>query len=626
MKTYLVEAYRPGIEFDKDSIVVALTPKVCYQLDKAGVKYSIIEDYYDEVALLSQSEAHRLSVFRWIDDWDDFLQNNIKGLDLKLGTIYRWYLKGMILDPLYIRCYTLKRLFDAIKPVEVTYILPKPDEPHLNYRFEYYGRSLYAQVIPILCREKSIPLTPVFLEPDGKEVKEIKSINQGESLITRLKKSLYKSGAIRRMYFTYRCAKKLPYLKRAKHKKLNIFLLMISHIGEDFVAESLIKGHHIFLSSGDDILKYSCFGTKRYLNVKAGSAPLNNSFWDNTANLLAGHSLVKWVNEKCQLDVSEIVLPKLRHFVSRVCPELVVYNKAYMEFYKNNRIDVLMTPSTSSLQDYAALAATKNDAQVKTVCLYHGDEVYEEPTWNIGELQNFHVHISSHAETREYIQRLANEIHSPTKVYSSPHRLLNVKKIADLREKKGNRIIRKNRIIYLPTFMKWDTRRMGGGHPYADTWYYQLQKSFIAYFSTRGEYTFVWKGLPQSDDIFNPIPDFIRDNRFSNIEIATNPFVEHLLTADRVICDSPSTGFYESVVADVPVMSLYHTSAIVRRGAVEYFGNLLKLFSDTPEAIKHIDDFLNSDPEQYKMRIDMEGGSLFDSIEGNDRNKLGFNQ
>lgn len=73
-----------------------------------------------------------------------------------------------------------------------------------------------------------------------------------------------------------------------------------------------------------------------------------------------------------------------------------------------------------------------------------------------------------------------------------------------------------------------------------------------------------------------------------------------MLTAHRVICDFPSTGFYESVVAGVPTMSLYHEAFIVRKSAVDYFGNLLKPFSEIPEAIRHIDKFLNSDPELYR--------------------------
>ena len=163
--------------------------------------------------------------------------------------------------------------------------------------------------------------------------------------------------------------------------------------------------------------------------------------------------------------------------------------------------------------------------------------------------------------------------------------------------------------------MDWDARGMDGGS-YADTWYYEFQKSLIEYFSTRKELTFVWKGLPASDVIYNPIPNFIMDNNFTNIEVATSPFKEHLLSADRVICDYPSTGFYESVVAGVPTMSLYHRALKVRKSAVDNFGNLLKSCSDIPEAIKHIDEFLNSNPESYRTTIDMEDKSILDILEG----------
>lgn len=619
MKTYLVEEYSPDIKFDRSSLIIALTPEVCYQLDKEGIKYSIIEDYYDEVELSNQADDYRQSVSQWIDELDEFLQNNIKGLDLKLGTIYKWYLKRMIFDTLYIRCYALRKLFETIKPSEVTFISPKPNESHLNYRFEHYGRSLYAQVIPILCTENNVPLTPVLLEVDSSEVREIrlKPAHRDESLLTGLKRILAKSGIIRRLYFIYKCSKNLPFAKRAKQEKLNIFMLKTAHIGEDFIIDALARGHNIYLLSGDSILKCSCLGDRRHLDLKAEYdkvTGLNNSLWAHTANLLEGHDLLRRVNEKYQLDVSAIVLKRLQHFVSKVCPEIIGYFKVFTEFYNKDKIDLLFTPSVSPLEEYAALAAANSHRHVRTACVFHGEGVYASRDWCTIELQNYDVHISSNIETKEYFKHLSKTIKSPAKIYSSPHRLKFAKKISGLRETRGSDSISKNRIIYLNTFLHWDDRTLDGVL-YPATWYYEFQKSLIEYFSTRKEFTFVWKGLPQSDAIYNPLPNFITDNNFSNIEIATNPFTQHLLSADRVICDLPSTGFYESVVAGVPTMSLYHKATIVRKSAVDYFGNLLKLYSDIPEAIKHIDEFLNSDPELYRLTIDMEDNSILDILE-----------
>lgn len=618
MKTYLVEDLSSDIEFDDGSLIIALTPNVCYRLDKEGIEYSIIEDYYNEAELSNQVEDYGQSVSQWIDELDEFFQNNIKQLSLKLGTIYKWYLKVNVLDPLYIRCYTLKKLFESVKPSEVTYISHKPDEPHLNDHFEHYGRSLYSQVIPILCDENNIPLTSIFLEPDSEEIRETKTTSREISL-ARLRGILGKSGVVWRLYFIFEYIRNRSFAKRAKRRKLNILMLKVSSIGVNFMVGALGKGHNLCLLSGDSILKYSCLGARKHIDLKAQYdrvTGLNNNLWEHAADLLEGHDLIKWVNEKCQLDVSEVVLPRLRHFVSKVCPEIVGYFKVFTEFYEKDEIDILFTSHAGPPIEYAALAAANYHRHIRTACLVHGDAVYDSRTWNMLELQNFDIHISSNTEVKEYFRCLAEATGSSAKLYSSPHRLLNMQKIGYLREKRRRTANRKERIIYQTTFMKWDTRKMEGTH-YPDTWYYKLQESLIEYFSTRKEFIFVWKGLPASEVIYNPIPDFIRDNNFSNIEVATNPFTEHLLSVDRVICDYPSTGFYESVVAGVPTMSLCHRALIFREPAVDYFGNLLKFYSDIPEAIKYIGEFLYSDPELYRTTIEMEDKGVLHILEEN---------
>jgi hypothetical protein len=62
-------------------------------------------------------------------------------------------------------------------------------------------------------------------------------------------------------------------------------------------------------------------------------------------------------------------------------------------------------------------------------------------------------------------------------------------------------------------------------------------------------------------------------------------------------------------------MSLYHKAFRIRKSALEYFGNLLRLYSDIPEAIKHIDEFLKSDPELYKKTIEMGDESVLHIME-----------
>jgi len=623
MKTYLVEEYNYDIDFDEDSTIVALSPKVCYLLDKAGVKYSIIEDYYDEVALSAGIDEYYRSQLQWVDSLDKFLQNSVKeiaALDLKLGTRYFYYLKTMVLDPLYIRCYTLNQLFAAIKPSSITFIAPAPGETLLDLTLQSSGSSYYAQVIPLLCKENNIPLTSVFVEQDNKAIKEIRSGRGAGELLIRCARVLYQNALVRRLYLNYKYLGRCPLLPKKNRQGLNIFMLKLAHIGMDFVIDAARRGHHVYQLSDSLILKYSPLGARKYASLGAEyrdklAKLKSDRIWEETAIRLEEHELMKWINQKCRLDVSAIVLPRLRYFITEICPQFLAYFKVFTEFYEKAGIDCVITTHDVLPVELAALAASNCQEHIKTVHISHGDDAFDNEFWRVLELYQSDIHISSNLEAKAYFSYLRQANNFPTALYGSPHRLLDAKRIGYLRESNKNNI-KRNRIIYLPNLMMWDTRRMDGIN-YPDTWFYEFQKSLIQYFAAKKEYTFVWKGLPLSEAIYNPISNFITDNNFSNIEIATTPFSRHLLVADRVICDYPSTGFYESVVAGVPTLCLYHRASIVRKSAIDCFGNLLKLFSDTPEAIKHIEEFLNRDPELYKISLDVEDNVVLNILEEN---------
>jgi hypothetical protein len=629
LKVYLVEACSLDTKFDEGSLVIALTPLACYQLNKAGVRYTIVENYYDEAELAAGEDAYHQFQLRWMSRLDVFLQENIrevKELKLNLGTIYYLYLKVAVLDPVYLRCYALSRLFTAVKPTSVTFISRSPQKVPLDYNLFNNSRSYYSLIVEALCGQNGIPVESVFLKPDAEKAPE--TVRRHESLPNRLMAILSRNSLARGIYFfpqrlrfTYRYVKACLYNRQAGQKRLNILMLKLGHIGFDFVIEALNRGHIVYQLSGDFIVKYSCSGTRKKYNLeieRARMAAPDASVWETTAGLLDGHELITSVNKLCESDVSGIIQPGLKHFVSYVCPDIVDYFRVFTEFYRKAKIDFVITPHEVFPAEFAAVAAAGRSRGVTSVNLVHGDSVFAANIWDITWLARYDVNISSNEEMREYFQHRCQVNHFTTRIYRSPHRLLPLKQKGLLREKGGS--VKKSRIIYLPSIFMGEHSMFDCAH-YPDTWYYELQRALIKYFSTRKEYTFVWKGLPTSDAIYSPIPDFIRDNNFQNIEIATTPFTRHLLTADRVICDYPSTGFYESVIAGIPTISLYHRVLKVRKSAVEYFGRLLVPFSDTPEAVKLIDEFLAADPERYKTAFDTEGPGVLDILEEIDREK-----
>ena len=120
----MVEAYGGKVKFEENGNIVSLTPEACYQLDKASIKYSIPEDYYDEADFLKEEEAYFKNQLAWFDKFDNFLfsifpEARIK--DLRLATSYYFYIKNMV-DSLILRCKIINIFLNKVKPNSIIFI------------------------------------------------------------------------------------------------------------------------------------------------------------------------------------------------------------------------------------------------------------------------------------------------------------------------------------------------------------------------------------------------------------------------------------------------------------------------------------------------------------------------
>jgi hypothetical protein len=625
MKTYLVEEYSPEIAFEDNSLIIALTPKACYQLDKLGITYSIIEDYYSESELFNDDSFNFASQLTWIEDFDRYLQEKIpqlKKLNLKLCYWYFYFLKSTI-DPLIVRSNTLNRFFERTKPSNVVYITADTEEIAPDFTLFFgKGKSIYLRILPLFCKKYSTSFTCINVAEEA--MPAIGDTTSTDAGVTRkLKDFVGSHDALLSLYKSYRSGgwhNAVPHLSR--HNQLNILMLKSGYGTDLFIRDALKRGHNVFLKSEDTLFKYTLFGLKKYykLNNSDSKSFINPDYkesWQTAANQLINQpEILGWINNKCGVDVSDIILPRLQYFISSICPEILGYFNDFVNFYNKNDIDFVITPHEWLPDEVAAIAAARHSKNTKSVCFWHGICAYATDMLDITEIDHHDIYFAHNEEIVEYhIKRkglfggLRTEIVPGFGLYL----FSNYIKIKENRQK---RIAEKSKdkktrpkIIYLPIFFMWDHRRIGH-NIYSDTMYYTLQKALIELFATKKEFDFVWKGLPASDAVYNPIPDFIKDNQFENIEVATDYFGSHLISADRVIADTPSTGFYEAVIAGVPAMSLYHRNFKVRKSAIEFFGHQVQPFSDIPEALEKIDRFLENDPKLYCRYIPLTNNAL----------------
>ena len=143
MNLYILESYDPSLQFD-DGVIVALTPEVCYHLDKKGIDYSIIEDHYDEHELFEDRYEYLQDQNVWFRDFDTFLKDNISILNihgLNLASIYSFHLKNTV-DTIIFKSYVLNRLFNKFNPSCVFFVTLQPKEKLIKNDLGYHDKSV----------------------------------------------------------------------------------------------------------------------------------------------------------------------------------------------------------------------------------------------------------------------------------------------------------------------------------------------------------------------------------------------------------------------------------------------------------------------------------------------------
>jgi hypothetical protein len=587
LKLYLLESLG-DLALDKGSTIIALTPEACYGLDRRGIKYSIPKDYYIEQDLVLPKDYFDLCT-QWATGIDNALFkyiDKIREYNLRLAELYSFYFRHSILDQLFAKCFVVNRIIEALKPSEVVFVTNCLDDTVLGFTFQSTGKSYYYQIVSSICKQNNLPMECIVIRKQEESKKRLRVVfDKGES------------ATLVSLLFGYKCL--TSSIRKRAAQKLNIFLPKTAHIGLGFVADAVRRGHNVYGVDTGFTTIYTSLGIRKHSKLN-----LHPEVLSNVDEILEQRELYTCFNEYLYTDVSEITLLRLRHFIQVICPLFLAYYKAYLEFYKEAQIDTLVMAHDALPYESAALLAA-NYCGLNTVCISHGDGVYSYKNWDTREAQLYRTIIASNLERKEYYERLGTK-----HAYVSPHRLQSQLKLGG--DRKSRTVGRK--VIYLTTFMAGDNRGIDGG-AYSDTWLYAFQKALVEYFSTRRDYLFIFEALPASDLLYNPIPSFIRDGKFSNVLYSTKPFLTHLKSTDRVICDIPSTGFYEAISAGVPVVSLCPTNWTYRQSALDYFGQLVKPFSSIAEAISHIDKFLNSGPSEYVMNLDTGSDSILDILE-----------
>ena len=87
---------------------------------------------------------------------------------------------------------------------------------------------------------------------------------------------------------------------------------------------------------------------------------------------------------------------------------------------------------------------------------------------------------------------------------------------------------------------------------------------------------------------------------------------------DRVICDLPSTGFFECIFSGLPVVTFDDKeNKASHKDAFSILGNSLKSYTTIEEKLKIVEIFLNETQEKYIVNISEDNSSVIKTLNDN---------
>lgn len=610
-KWYILEEFDEKADYSGRNIL-ALTPQACYQLDKRGLKYSILEDFYDDAQLMRSGEKYFFEQLQWFKEFDAFLKSNIavcRENDIDLAKAH-YYQIAFFIDTLVIYSRIFNEFLKKTDFSHAVYACRKTnyDLDNSIYDLPESGQDLVRRIFLELCRNNKRAVELIYKGPAGK------SGGKAPVLSGAALKSMIPRFGIKSVYNFFRYYKFMRLFNKRPDKEAGALFLHAGTLAMDrVITECMSNNWRIFFKEHGRI--YSLSGIvqrkKMDLNNDEDSAFHNlKKACSAASGLLPGQDkILDWVNKECGADLRGLVIKFLSDFIDNICPETIYELQKVSGLLKREKIDFVIACATSERDTIGALLAAKS-LGIKRVCFQHGCSALDFKAWHISELALTDIYFARDSKAKEYYQHYSKAGYTGScEVHESSHYLGAIEKIG---ASKPNRA---DTVMYVPNRVFFGFRSLNN-FIYPITWYYKLQKAIIDHFGQRKELKLIFKIGSNQRWAQESVVSYIKDKGYDNISVRTDDFYKCLEDADKVFFDYPSSAMYEAGAAGKSIMGLYPDCCTEWPGAVEAFGRSLKKYSSIKEAIGYIEDFLAADADSYRVKAPISDSSFMECLAG----------
>lgn len=610
----LTEDWSPDADLPSDCVYVALTQQAISQFEKHGVPFILLEDFYTSGEIRGDTDQFLNEQLEWFDTFDNHIQKlypDAARLELKLASLYYYYIKYAV-DNVILTVRVLDKFISANDPLNIIFISREAQSDELEHILSFRNmESTYSLLIESFCTAHHIGFKRITLHTWNTGLGECGPGNlysgQKRCVGTRALKEKVKGALRKGRDFYYNFTKLRPPLFSKKAGCVRILLLHTTDFIYDFCLEASRYGFEFYVLEDNKIIKYDSFSTRKILTIDRTFRRdvEEDEIYKKGAATSEIARLYAWINDHCKLQVQKVLQSRIDKFIDEICVEIISLVPGFIKFYKEHNIDYVLTYSIWTIADHAAIAAVQQTPDTAGVGFAHGTDAFEAKSRFFKIFRLFDYLFVATREEAEHERNLVAEFNKTVPRVATAKYFRNKYKRSPgfLRRFNIRLPTDKPIIVFVPIMcVPWPHRPIELTQPFPME-YLKWHKALANYMASRPDYFFIWKGLYQPNQSFDYMADYIANSNFSNLSFQSGKLNRWLAVAHKVICDSPSTAFFEAIFSNVPVLSLYRPQDQRLRQNASIYGKGLAPYSSIEEGMSRVDTFLNTDPETLHVSI-----------------------
>jgi hypothetical protein len=562
-------------DIEPGDIHLALTPEAFQACLDAGLAPETVDDYANRDALRSEETDY----LRWQADFFRRLEQDDPDRPRPARRLAAHVLKTPM-DSVVIWSRLLADVLDTLRPRDVVLQAPggagMPGAWRRDLQFLPLAgdRPLAADILPILCLQRSIPYATQEM-PKSTQPRPVPAAMARIAESLRIWRNALGppsttgptdvlvglGGPMRRLAARSRSEKRRP-----------VFALIET------------DGVH-FVAAGVPPRTLARFALPPVATGATSLGPLANE-------------MASWSGA----EVPASFLGRLGRYVDDICDRIERLGDSIEPFLAARGVQRVFVSNPSWIGHHAIVLAAGR-LGIQRTYVQHGEQLFSMRYMLVSETPGFDIWMVTDPTVADDLRHAGEElgVEVPALVAGSPRAQI-------IAERRAGRDWDALPVCYVPGLFIGDAVVVDAGY-FEDASYYRWQLRLLDLFAAHSDRRFVWKALPASYQAHDPIPAVIERRAISNVTYETAPFPRLAHRVGRVVTDYASTVAFEAAHAGRPLLALIDERHVSPRpAAMTAFGASARSYRSPDEAVELIEHFLASPAEGYVVdpaRLDL---------------------